>query len=432
MAKYQLPWEVSEHADPTVYGDAMRRGTAIGSLPVRVVNACGQFLITSRLRFVDFDLGRLLNEACRRTALDDFGSMDFVSPLSMLLAAYDGEAQLTLVGRMAMREDILQSLMTRLYIEADRRRYPEIGDADITAPLIITGLPRSGTTFLHNLLAADQEWRAPAGWEVMYPSPPPGRGPNFQDPRIARAQKRMQQLYWLAPEFKVIHPLDATMPQECIAITSSAFVSDTYPTMCHIPSYQRWLDRADLTPSYQYHRRFLQQLQGGHEHLRWLLKAPAHLFGLDAIRSIYPDARIVFMHRDPVEVMPSLANLTLVLRSAFSDRHEPGNIGNELIDYWAKGMRRARSEILQWPDRHTRCIDIAYEALTSRPLDTVRRIYEHFDIELDGQALDGMQSYLQRRPKNQFGRHRYSLRQFSLDRDRVERAFEGLRGYCVE
>ncbi len=408
----------------------MNNAAGFGYSLIRAVNRYGSFLATSRLKAVDFDLGRLLNEATERAGLDDFGGMDFIHPLCVLLDAYNREAELTLIGRMAMREDVLQSLLTRLHIQADRKRYPGIADAGIDAPLFITGLPRSGTTFLHNLLTADPGLRAPAGWEVMFPSPPPGARPNGSEPRIPRAQRRMQQLYWLAPGFRAIHALDAALPQECIAITSSAFVSDAYPTMCHIPSYQRWLDDADLVTSYQYHRRFLQQLQDGHKHLRWLLKAPAHLFGLRAIFEVYPDARIVFTHRDPLEVLPSLANLTLVLRGAFSDCHEPEEIGREVTGHWAKGMRRAREVVEQLPDRHSRCIDIAYEDLTSRPLETVERLYQHFDLELSSEALGRMQKYLGQRPQDQFGKHRYSLAQFALDAGEIERAFDGLHGYC--
>ncbi|MFQ6006376.1 MAG: sulfotransferase [Woeseia sp.] len=409
----------------------MNEVAPLGNLMIRAVNRCGKVLATSRMGAVNFDLVRLLDDATRRSGFDDFGTTDFLLPLSVLLDAYTHESELTLTGRIAMREDILQSLMTRLHIHSDRTRYSGIAEAGIDAPIFITGLPRSGTTFLHNLLAEDAGFRTPAGWEVMYPSPPPGARANGSDPRIARAQRRMQQLYWLAPGFRVIHPLNAELPQECIAIASSAFVSDAYPTMCHVPSYQSWLDQADLTPSYEYHRRFLQHLQGGQRNLRWLLKAPAHLFGLRSILEVYPDARIIFMHRDPLEVLPSLANLTLVLRAAFSDRHEPEEIGRELISHWAQGMRRARELVLQLPDRQTRCMEISYQDLTGQPVDTIARLYRHFGLELDKETLSRMRKYLVDRPKDQFGKHRYSLAQFGLDAGEIERAFEGMHNYCT-
>lgn len=409
----------------------MINAARLANLAIRAVNRYGKFLARSKIGAVDFDLVRLIDDAIRRARLEDFGTTDFRRPLSVLIDAYSKEAELTLTGRIAMRENILQALVTRLQIYADRKRHPAIAEAGIDAPLFITGLPRSGTTFLHNLLAEDPGFRAPAGWEVMYPSPPPDPRTNGSDPRISRAQRRMAQMYWLAPEIRVIHPIDALLPQECVVITGSAFVSDVFPTMCHVPSYQRWLDQADLVPSYEHHRHFLQQLQGGQKNLRWLLKAPAHLFGLHAILEVYPDARFIFTHRNPLEVLPSLANLTLVLHGAFSDRHEPEEIGRELTGHWAEGMRQAREVVSRLPDHQARCIDIAYEDLTSRPLDTVKRLYRHFGLELGSQALCRMQKYLRQRPKDQFGKHRYSLSQFALDAGEIERAFEGMQAYCT-
>lgn len=396
---------------------------------IKVANRCGKFFAAGKSRRPDFDAGCLMEAAARRSELDDFGAGDFVEPLNQLLNAYNNEADLSYVGNIAMREDVVQSLVTRLLLQADRKCYPEIADVCIDSPIFITGLPRSGTTFLHSLLAEDEDLRAPRGWEVMYPSPPEAHS-NGVGSRIARAQRRMRQLYWLAPDFRVIHPLDATQPQECIAITNSAFISDAYPTMCHIPGYQRWLDQTDFQPAYAYHQSFLQQLQAGQKSRRWLLKAPAHLSGLSALFNTYPDARIVFTHRDPLEVLPSLANLTRVLRSAFSDRHDPQLIGREVLEHWSASMRAARAFVAQLPDREARCIDVAYADLTRRPMATVARLYRHFDIELTPTAKGRMLQALQQRPKDRYGVHRYSLEQFSLNTREIERAFCDMPDYC--
>ena len=398
---------------------------------VRTVNRWGHFLATSRLGFVDFDLGRLLNEAIERAGLDDFGDDNFLGPLAVLLESYQDEAQLNLMGRIAMRQDILQTLVTRLQVAAERKRDPAIAAADIESPIFIVGLPRSGTTFLHDLVAQDPGLRTPAGWEVMFPSPPPGGRPDHLDPRVARAQRRMEKLYWLAPGFDVIHPMDASAPQECIAIMSYAFTSDAFPTMCYVPRYQRWLNHADLRPAYRYHHDFLQHLQGGHKQLQWVLKAPAHLFGLRALLQVYPDARVIHMHRDPLQVLPSLANLTLSLRAAFSDRHDPRAIGREVTEHWADGLRQAREVTSNLHDRQTRCLDISYDALTQRPIDTIARVYRHFGLELSAIARRRMETYVRQHPKDRYGKHRYSLTQFDLDAAEIGRTFDGLETKCV-
>jgi len=338
---------------------AASRLNALRRSLLRAVNRYGPSVGSGRLHAASFDLDGILDEARQRTHLDDFGDDEFLGPLRFLLDAYEQEAELTFIGRMSMREDAVSMLVARLHICADRQRFPEIADADLQEPLFITGLPRSGTTFLHTLLAADPRWRAPAGWEVMYPSPPPGARADPADRRCLRADRRMKKLYWLTPGFAAIHELDAQLPQECIAITGATFISDMFPTMCHVPSYQRWLDKADQVPAYRYHRRFLQHLQGGAGGLHWLLKAPAHLFGLRALLEVYPDARIVFLHREPREVLPSLANLTQVLRGAFSDRHAPAATGAELRDHWSRGVREARAVIGSLRGGQERFADLA-------------------------------------------------------------------------
>lgn len=401
--------------------------TASRKALVRVINRGGRWLGNGRSRVTDLDLQRLLDEAMQRTGLTDFGSDEFLGPLVLLLDSLAHEAELNLLGRIAMREDILQKLDMRLRIEADRKRNPDIADAGVEAPIFITGLPRSGTTLLHNLLAQDPGLRVPLGWEVMFPSPAVADQSFGTDSRIGMAQKRMERLYWLAPEFKVIHPLDASQPQECIAITSYTFTSDAFPVMCHIPGYLQWLDTTDLTPSYRYHRRFLQQLQAGRRHVRWVLKAPAHLFALDSLLQVYPDARIVQMHRDPLQALPSVANLTLVLRSAFSDSQDPAVIGHEVRARWLTGVQRAQQVLSQLPDREERCCDIVYPQFSARPLESIERLYRHFGLDLTAATRRRMQQCLQQLPKDRFGKHRYSLDQFDMDPDQTSRMFEEYR-----
>ena len=390
---------------------------------INTVNYGGRLLGNSRLKMTGFDLHDLLDEAQQKTGYDDFGSREFMQPLAVLLDSYTHEAALSFIGRIAMRQDILHTLKTHLQIEADYQNNPGLFDTSVRSPVFIIGLPRSGTTLLHNLLAMHRGLRAPEGWEVMFPSPPPGAVPDRTDPRVSRAQKRMQQLYWLAPEFKVIHPLDARLPQECIAITSYAFMSDAFLTLCHVPGYQRWLDTADAEPAYRYHHRFLQYLQGGDNQIQWILKAPAHLFFLDTILRIYPDARFIYMHRNPIEVLPSVANLTRVLRSAFSDRTDAQAIGQEVLVYWSRATDKAREVLDQLPDRQARCLHIYYQDVSCQPLVTLRKIYQYLGHEMTHATERHVQAYLHRHPKNEFGRHRYSLAQFGLDAGEIDTQF---------
>src|SRR6266568_1736858 len=253
-------------------------------LPVRLLNGCGALLKKTRIPSPRMLAVDLIETAKRRCGLDDFGRGDFLEALSRLLESCYREARLNLIGKIALRTNILHTLSSRLLMEWDRQLYPNIRRQEIREPLFIIGLPRSGTTLLHILLAADPEHRSPLMWEVMTPSPPTL---NDEKRRIRRATQSCNYFNWLAP----------------------TFMSDQFDTMYYVPSYRAWFFRQDLRPAYQYHRRFLQHLQFMRPTRRWVLKAPTHMFALSAMLSVYPDALFVQTHRTPVEAMASVSSL---------------------------------------------------------------------------------------------------------------------------
>ncbi len=277
---------------------------------IRATNVVGSMLSGMGFRLVSLDERDLLDAARRATGLEDFGDDDFREPFRRLLAGLETEADLTLVGRIAAHRDLTGLLVNRLRLEEDRTRHPEIASRPIAAPIFIVGLPRSGSTLLHHLLGQDPDTRVPQAWEVMYPSPPPTRAAYETDPRIERAARQLRWLDWLAPDFKAIHPVGARLPLECIAIMSASFRSTRFQTTYNVPSYEAWLAGEDMRPAYAFHRRFLQHLQWRAPGVRWVLKAPAHVFSFDALLDTYPDARIVHTHRDPVtSVAPERASV---------------------------------------------------------------------------------------------------------------------------
>ena len=245
---------------------------------------------------------------------------------------------------MAVRHDVLQLLKNRLRITHARRNFREIADRQIERPLFITGLPRTGTTLLHNLLAQDPANRAPLTWEAMFPSAADGSATE----RIRKARADIQWLHRLAPGFRAIHAVDAELPQECVALMSHAFLSDQFDIMYRIPGYVGWLEAQDLRPAYEWHRRILQHLQDDSTR-HWVLKAPAHLQSLDALLECYPDARVVQTHREPTKVLASVASLTTLLRSVFSDHIDRAEIGRELAAYWAAVLERFHQERQRHP-----------------------------------------------------------------------------------
>lgn len=352
----------------------------------------------------------LLDAACKRTGLDDFGGNEFLEPLDRLLDSLTREAHLNFIGNLAAREEITQLLTNRLLITRDRAANPGIASQQITAPIFIVGLPRTGTTLLHSLLAQDPQNRAPLTWEVMYPSPP---DTTDVTQRIERARGDLAWLDRLAPEFKAIHLTGAELPQECVPIMSQAFMSDEFDTLFNVPTYRAWVEAGGMRPAYEWHRRFLQHLQFRTPAQRWVLKAPAHMLTLDALFSTYPDARIVQTHREPLDVIASTASLTVVLRGIFSNTVDSALIGREMSEFWAAMLESFMDHREHHPA--AQFFDLDYAEIVRDPLDAVRRLYAHFGGELSAEAAQAMRDFMARNPKDKHGAHKYTLAQFGLD-----------------
>lgn len=379
-------------------------------------------------RYVQLDPALLRRDATTRTGLRDFGDPGFREPLERLLRSYDSEAGLTLLGRIAARQDTVRLLANRLQLIAERQRHPELAAEPIREPWFVTGLPRTGTTLLHGLLAQDPGNRAPLHWEMMYPVPPRGRTRSRSDRRRELAERQIRWFHRLAPDFRRIHPIGATLPEECLIITSHAFLSFQFQTSHRVPSYQGWLEAQDLRPAYAQHREILQQLQWRMPPRHWVLKAPAHLYGIEAIAGVYPDAAVIMTHRDPLQVAASVASLHFTLRSTFSDIADPHEIGAEVCARWAEGMRRALRARDGGVLPATRVVDVSYEALVRDPLAAVRQVYARLDRVLTPIAEERMRRFLAAHPKDRFGRHHYTLAQFGLAPARVRSTFAA---YCA-
>ena len=396
---------------------------------IGTVNLVGRSLRRAGFEPVSLDERSLLEAACREARLDDFGGEEFREPLRLILRGLETEARLTLLGRVVARRDLLGLLTTRLRLAADRKRHPAIADEPVARPFVIIGLPRTGTTLLHHLIAQDPASRAPLAWEVMAPSPPPEPRSYDTDPRIEAAERKLAWLDWLAPDFKAIHPVGARLAIECIAILSHSFLSSRFHTTYRVPSYQAWLKEQDLRPAYAYHRQFLQHLQWRMPAERWVLKAPAHCYALDALFAVYPDARVVHTHRDPRTVLGSVASLTLTLQSAFAEKLDRVEIGREVVQSWTEGLAhamRVRHTGTIAPDRF---FDVQYHDLLRDPIDAVRRIYTHFDVPLTADAERRMRSHLVLNPQYKHGRHEYDLKAFGLDGPSLDRHFRPYREF---
>ena len=384
-------------------------------LGLRVFNGVGSALRGAGLPLVRLDEKSLLEQAAKNTGLSDFGDEGFREPLRMLLASFENEAALTLLGRIIARSDTVRTLENRLHCVDTLKRNPEITAAPVRRPLFILGLPRTGTTILHELLAQDPANRVPLTWEVMHPWPPPARATYESDPRIAQVEKHFSGVDKLVPGFKAMHPMGAQLPQECVAITQHEFATMIYPTTHHVPSYQRWLDAADMRWVYASHRRWLQYLQWRCPAARWVLKSPGHLWALDALLAVYPDARIVQTHRDPLKVIASLASLVTLLRGMASDRIDPHAIGAEWTEILAQGLEKTMQVRAMGVLHADQVFDMQFAEFIADEIAMVRRIYAHFGMEFSAEAESRMRRFLANNPKDKHGGHRYTLAQSGLD-----------------
>jgi hypothetical protein len=387
-------------------------------LPVRLFNGFGTLLEKTRIPPTRLFATDLIETAKRRCGLDDFGEGEFVDALSRLLDSCQDEAQLSLIGKIALKTDVLETLCARLQMERDRQLYPDITRQEIREPLFIVGLPRSGTSVLHQLLGADPEHRSPLMWEVRSPSPPTR---DDEKRRIQRATQSCNFFNWLVPKFRNVHTVAAGVPQECVSLMTPTFLSDQFDAMYYVPSYRTWFFRQDLRPAYKYHRRFLQHLQFRRSARRWILKAPTHMFALPALLSVYPDALFVQTHRTPIDAMASVSSLVTILRSAFSDAVDPLIVCREAIDYWSETMDKFLRERGRLAEN--RICDIQYEEIRREPIRTVRRIYEFFGWSLSREAEQSMRVLIASQAKRQSANHRYDLSQFGASAHDVLRAF---------
>src|SRR6266481_1280623 len=379
------------------------------TLPVRLLNGCGALLDKSPIPRTPLRAVDVIETAKRRCGLDDFGGGDFFEGLSRLIDSCQREAQLNLIGRIVLRADLIRILCSRLLIQRDRKVYPSIVREEIREPLFIVGLPRSGTTVLHTLLASDPEHRVPFTWEVMTPSPPTR---DNEKRRIQRAISSCNCFNWLAPTFRQVHPVGAELPQECVSLMAPTFMSDQFDAMYYVPSYRAWFFRQDLRPAYEYHRRFLQHLQVRRNARRWVLKAPTHMFALPTLLSVYPDALFVQTHRTPVDAMASVSSLITILRRVFSDAVDPQTVCREAIDYWSKTLDRFLQDRGRLAER--RICDVNYVEIRRDPLAVVRHIYAHFGWSLSQKVEERMRRALESQPEDRYKLHRYDLSQFGV------------------
>ena len=359
------------------------------------------------------DHEQLLEEAQAETGLRDFGNESFLEGLEILVRSLHEEARLNALGERVLRQRIVGHLKQRLQVEDWYHRYPQIGDEPIKAPLIGLGLPRTGSTALACLLAEDPNARSLRRWESAEPCPPPGTVTGL-DPRIERDAQRQAGT-------KSHTPANARGATECQDLMALDFKSQIFHALAQVPSYSAWLLDADLTPTYLYERRVLKLLQWRFPAKPWQLKAPTHILYLEHLNRAFPDARFVMTHRDPTEVMLSVAGVYADLVARFTDHLDAPYLGKLNVEQWSLGMQRS----LAFRDHgnDARFYDIDFRAMQRDPIGEVRGLYAWLGEPVTDEFAAGMSRWWKQNSENRESSVYADAATYGLDLDRVRPLF---------
>jgi hypothetical protein len=373
---------------------------------------------------VPFDAQQLLAAARAQTGLEDFGPEPFVEPLERLLKAAAEEANLNEIGVMALQGDVERFLSNRLRFQQDLKGHPEILGEDVSDPIIVTGLPRTGTSKLQRMLSADPGVQQLLVWRLLFPAPLPGGTAGGADPRIAVAEQFAGMLANF-PDFQAAHPTLFDEVDEDLLLFEMTFQSVVSTFRFRMPSYLEWVLNRPVDDTYRYVKSLLQYLQwqdGGRRGRPWVLKTPVHIGYLDAVAAVYPRATVVHCHRDPVQVIPSFARAVEASRLIGSSAVDAPELGREQLSLWSE--MADRNLLLRDKLASTlRIIDVAYDEIRIDPLATVRRIHAAHGLSLTEEGRAAMEDWAAQNPQHRHGHHRYSLEQFDLDPDRIRQAF---------
>jgi hypothetical protein len=357
----------------------------------------------------------------------DFDISEFREPLRRLCELIL-QADFTPFYRRTLRQGIIGRATNRLSIEKGLRSDPDILTEPITAPWFVTGLPRTGTTLLHRLLAQDPDNRAPLYWETIAPFPTGERDTPERRKRNVSAMLRLAHFY--APALKAKHEVAVALPEECNELLANSLVGGFW--LSRSSEFAAWLRATDKTPAYRLHKIQLQYLQRHSPRRTWVLKAPSHVNNMNWLHRVYPDARIIHLHRDPAEVVGSMASLFYSLSClAFSrpDAHESGALVFQYIKETSCLGFNSRQGRMQYRDSGLRIADVRYCDLMSDPVGVIERIYSRFGRRLSEAARTRMMGYSRDNARHKHGVHEYSLERFGLDRSVVR---EGCAAYMEE
>ncbi|MBB3927929.1 hypothetical protein GGR43_003668 [Sphingobium jiangsuense] len=373
------------------------------------------------------DAEALIAEARAATGLVDFGpDLSFMTGFHRLVAAVEAMEPPARLRETAHHK-IVGLLATRLRFIEDEKQHPDIVAQDVGDPLIVCGLPRTGTTITYDLLCLDPDARAPREWEWYIPWPAPEEASFDSDPRIAQVQAIYENWLKHAPQLADIQRMDCTQPGECNHGMMLHFASTNFPAELGVPDFARWLQETVPEGQYRTHKRMLQQYQWKGPRGRWTLKSPQHLMDLPGLVDAYPGAMLVWTHRDPVLTFSSLSSMIAGFLAAVGGANDLEAIGRSVVDTWCAAMARANEARANDAAIEARILDLAHRDIVADPMAAMQRIYDRFRLPFTPAHRARISGFLADNPAaSRLGKHRHSPEQFGIDPDEVH---ERLAGY---
>ena len=364
----------------------------------------------------------ILDQAKSETGLSDLGEPLFFEGLNRLIDSINNEANLNEIGIQAQPIRIQGLLTNRLRFEEDLKKFPVILDQEIIAPIVIVGLPRTGSTMTHRLLASDPNHTAMLWWEGRYPALLPGEKRGDIEARMELGKAEVDAVVAASPEALDIHPWDYKGADEEILLLEHNFLSTVPESFMALPSYSKWIEEQDHTLAYEDLKKFIQYLQWqnpGREKKRWVLKSPHHLGFIDKMISVFPDAKIIQTHRDPIKTVPSFCSMCANLFEPLTTNFDKVFIGK----HWSNKLTRALNHCMNISEQHPdNFLDLEFLNMIKDPIDEMKKIYE-FIGESFGEKTEVAMEAWREENKHEMGAHKYSLEEYDLTESQINNNF---------
>jgi hypothetical protein len=367
-------------------------------------------------------IDELLDAARVKAGHTDFGDEWFVEPLGVLVRSLNDEARLSPIGLELTRRRLTALLVDRLRLRALQREHPAIRDVNVVVAAEICGLPRTGSTLLHRLLASSPQLTSTLSWETSYPIPFPNEDSEASE-RKRRARDRAKLFLEMSPEFAHIHTIEWDGPEEDVILVDRSFTSMSFDSFYWVPSYGRWLRSADQTLAYRELVEWLQVLQWqqpSRAGRRWILKSPHHLTAADTVLDTFPDCKIIMTHRSPVRAVPSYASMVTSMAAQYSASVDPVAIGRYWSARFAETLGRFAAVRARRPDRF---VDVQFSETVGDPLAVCHRVLDSLGLVRSPDDDQAFKEYLARNQSERHGSHSYTAEDFGLTDEQLERDF---------